>query len=198
MFGEAGQVLSMSYIPLVSPLAPKSCEELDPVPESAELTSKISYETPTPGMSLRAVLAAEKPPPGLKFLQFKRSPNQGGGGATGPNPILGDGSNDGEKPPAPSGPFGFLSRYWYILLPIMLMNIMMSPADPQQQQQQQQHNPAQGQDVGGGGGGASAAQQGSAVPSPRVVEASTRAPSTAAGTAAASSSASRQRRGKRG
>jgi hypothetical protein len=54
MFGEAGQVLSMSYIPLVSPLAPKSCEDLDPVPESAELTSKISYETPTPGPSWRA------------------------------------------------------------------------------------------------------------------------------------------------
>jgi hypothetical protein len=194
MFGEAGQVLSMSYIPLVSPLAPKSCEDLDPVPESAELTSKISYETPTPGMSLRAVLAGEKPPPGLKFLQFKRSPNQEGGGATGPNPILGDGANDGQKPPAPSGPFGFLSRYWYILLPIMLMNIMMSPADPQQQQQQ--HNPANGQD--GGGGGTSAAQQGSAVPSPSAVEAPTRAPSTAAGTAGASSSASRQRRGKRG
>lgn len=193
MFGEAGQVLSMSYIPLVSPLAPKSCDELDPVPGIAELSSKISFETPTPGMSLRAVLAGEKPPPGLKFLQFKRTASQVN--ANGANPILTDGSNDGQQAPPPSGPFGFLSKYWYVLLPIMLLNVMMAPADQQQPQ-------ATPQDQDGGG---AAAQQGSAVPGPRAVEGSpvsTRAPSgsspAAGATPSASGSASRQRRGKRG
>jgi hypothetical protein len=194
MFGEAGQVLSMSYIPLVSPLAPTSCDELDPMPESAEFTSKISYETPSPGMSLRPVLAGEKPPPGLKFLQYKRGPNNQGT-ANGPNPILNDGSKDGQPPPAPSGPFGFLSKYWYVLLPIMILNIMMAPAPTDQQQQQAP--PTHNQD------GTAAQQGGSGVPSPRgAVEGSsapTRALPAAAGTtAAASGNASRQRRGKRG
>jgi hypothetical protein len=169
VFGEAGDVLSIGYAPLVSPLAPKSCDGLDPPLESAEFNSKVSYETSTPGMSLRVVLAGEKPPPGLKYLPYKRSPNQAN--ANGANPLLDDGSNNGQQPP-PSGPFAFLSRYWYIVVPMLLFNLLASPAEQPAAPDGRQGRPA---------GEPAASQSGAAGPS---------APSDA--------DLPRQRRGKRG
>jgi hypothetical protein len=121
VLGEAGQVLSMSYAPLVSPLAPKSCDGLELPSEDTEFTSKISWDTATPGMSLRVVLAGEKPPPGLQFLPYKRSPNQAIANIA--NPLLNEGSNNGQQPP-PSGPLGFLSKYWYLVLAMLVINLL--------------------------------------------------------------------------
>lgn len=131
-------MLSMSYAPLVSPLAPKSCERLEPPSESAEFTSKISWDTATPGMSLRVVLAGEKPPPGLKFLPYKRSSSQASTNSA--NPLLNDGSK-GQQPP-PSGPLGFLSKYWYIVLAMLAINLLGAPADQSEPPQDRRGRPA--------------------------------------------------------
>lgn len=52
---QESQITSLAYLPLVSPLAPKSCAEMDDV-ESPTFTSKVSLTLDTPGMILKAVL----------------------------------------------------------------------------------------------------------------------------------------------
>lgn len=49
------QITSLAYLPLVSPLAPKTCDALAEV-ESPAFTSKLSLSLDTPGMILKAVL----------------------------------------------------------------------------------------------------------------------------------------------
>lgn len=71
------------------------------------------------GMTLRTVLPSfPKPPPGLKFLPKAKLNTETGGGGAG-------GGTGGEQPPI-SGPTDFVKRYWYIILPIMLMNLFAS------------------------------------------------------------------------
>ena len=69
-------ILSMSYAPLVSPLAPKVCDEeslqlMKPIDETngARFESKVSEATTDiPGMVLKQVLPKVKPPPGMTFI----------------------------------------------------------------------------------------------------------------------------------
>ena len=164
-FGRQGRVLSLSYMPLVSPLAPKTCDDQDmlPSPQQFAFQSRISYETAVPGMTLRAVLPTYQPPPGLKYIS---SSGKVAASATTDNPKdssnkksdKGFGQAEGDEKPEEqfdASPFGFLKRYWYIIVPMMLMNMFGGepPADGQQQQQQGQQQPQEG------GGGA---QQGKA------------------------------------
>jgi hypothetical protein len=123
------QITSLSYTPLVSPLAPKSCDDYDDdalFRKEAKLLSKARVELDTPGMPLKAVLPHTKPPPGLAFianpntvkLNAKGSAGGGAGtagGAGGPIP--------GEEAPK-GGMEGFLRKYWYVLLPLFLANFM--------------------------------------------------------------------------
>ena len=173
--GPKASAISLAYIPLVSPLAPKSCDheiwdtklETNNLPEGWD--SRISWETATPGMTVRPVMPNYRPPPGLKWLprlgsngklyQPQGPPQQGGGGGGG-----GDGKTGGDggagpegQPPVDNTPFGFLRRYWYILVPLFLANFMGSP---------EEKPPAAGGAAPGGaasGGGAPAA--GGAAPS---------------------------------
>eukprot|EP00339_Tiarina_fusa_P007165 CAMPEP_0117021304 /NCGR_PEP_ID=MMETSP0472-20121206/16086_1 /TAXON_ID=693140 ORGANISM="Tiarina fusus, Strain LIS" /NCGR_SAMPLE_ID=MMETSP0472 /ASSEMBLY_ACC=CAM_ASM_000603 /LENGTH=84 /DNA_ID=CAMNT_0004726743 /DNA_START=1 /DNA_END=251 /DNA_ORIENTATION=+ len=56
-------VTSFAYNPLISPLAPTSCDEL-PIPEeSPTLISRAQVGLDTPGMVLRTILPNNKPAP---------------------------------------------------------------------------------------------------------------------------------------
>jgi hypothetical protein len=167
-------------MPLVSPLAPKSCQDLPPVVDP-KFDSKVSYEMATSGMTLRTVLQPQKPPPGLVFLP---KPKTARGNGAPPPPLGGGGDGGGEDDQTPpTTPFGFVTRYWYILAPVVLMNFM-----------------------GGNQGAATDEQQGEEGQAPAVSSASAGAyagagagavAATAAATSA-TSSATKSRRGKRG
>jgi len=166
-FGTQGRVVSFSYIPLVSPLAPKSCSDLPPPKSDGDSTlrfkSRISYETAVPGMTLRTVLPTYQPPPGLKFISNK---NTVAGAATkddgkGKAGSFGNPDENGEAKPEEqfdSSPFGFLKRYWYIIVPMMLMNIMGGGGE---------EAPKEGQQGGGEGQAGAAVAPGPAAATPR-------------------------------
>jgi hypothetical protein len=135
----AERITSVSYTPLVSPLAPKTCEELETMilndeTGSIALTSKVQATLDTPGLTLRAVLPHTKPPPGLKFMTHPNAKKGSAAGAADPN----------AEPE--TGPQGFLKKYWYVLLPLFLANFMggTSEEPPQQQQQDGGSAPPQG------------------------------------------------------
>lgn len=123
-------------------------------------------------MTLRTVLPPmTKPPPGLKFFA-KVNPH-------------GPGSPGGAEPEPLTGPGGFFKRYWYIILPIMLMNIF-GQAPPAEEG---------GDQVEGGEG--SVPPQGSAgAGATGVATAGTASPAARMTTTSPSSGA--KRRGKRG
>jgi hypothetical protein len=56
---------------LVSPLAPKSCDEYPSLDENVTMSfqSNTSVKLDTPGMSLKPILTPSKPPPGLTILK---------------------------------------------------------------------------------------------------------------------------------
>lgn len=117
-----GRVLSMSYIPLISPLAPKTCREYKTGTTDEKeysLDSRISWETAIPAMTVGKPPAKDapkiKPPPGLKWLpglNKKDSP-------------FSDEDKQKQQQPEP-GLMGFFRRYWYILVPLMVINLMSS------------------------------------------------------------------------
>jgi hypothetical protein len=110
------QITSLAYTPLVSPLAPLTCDEYSTIPETIELSSKVQVALDTPGLTLRAVLPHTKPPPGLAFLTH---PNAKKGSAAG--------AGDPTVEPEPMG--GFFRRYWYVLLPLFLANFIGPSAE---------------------------------------------------------------------
>jgi hypothetical protein len=144
VLGNTGSIISLSYKPLVSPLAPQ-CHELDTFAQEAtekgrkenDFKTKISLSTATPGIVIPAVLPNSRPPMGYNWI--KRSPpktnvpkegdegtdsSRGGGGGGGPDDAFFDPLKD-EKPQQQS----FLRRYWYIILPIVIMTFM-GPEEP--------------------------------------------------------------------
>jgi hypothetical protein len=143
----------MAYMPLVSPLAPKTCDGLPVVSGEAKFTSRISYETAVPGMTLRTILPSYQPPPGLKMITKSKTVSQtatkespeGKKTPGKPGVLFGaedaDGTQQAEQVPDVS-PFSFLQRYWYIILPLMIMNFM-SPS------QEEPKEGASGQQSGG-------------------------------------------------
>jgi hypothetical protein len=140
-FGQKGHIVSVTYSPLVSPLAPKTCDELSP-PTEIKFNSRVEYEAAVPGMVLKNVLSNYQPPPGLKFLPGK---NKATGGAAGGSETKPEGFEEKKEEEAPTGIMGMMQKYWYIILPLMLMNLIS--AEPPQDQQGQ-----------GGGGGTSTSQ----------------------------------------
>lgn len=183
-------MLSLSYQPLVSPLAPTSCDAMEPLESPPEFQSRISYEISTPGLPLRHVLVGEKPPPGLKFLPYPKRPQQQQAGSPS-NPLLqdgGDGRNQQQQ--QPDSPFGFMRRYWYIILPILLLNIMGGSPAPESPDQEaatpSQQGPSQGAALVAPAGAAAATSP------------STRGPAAAASSPSGTIGTAKQRRGKRG
>lgn len=108
-----GDAVSLSYTPLVSPLAPR-CADLTPLDEAPTFKSTISFETANPGMTIPTLLPQTKPPPGLKF--FARA----------------QGAKDipGLKTEAEQGPTSFLMKYWYIFLPLFIVTMMGGGGEP--------------------------------------------------------------------
>lgn len=172
-FGQQGHVISLSYTPLVSPLAPKSCDELS-APSSAEnpikFNTNVAYEAAVPGMVLKTILPHYQPPPGLKFISDKPkggpgagagSRTGGGGGEGKPDGFGGEGEKQEDYPNTITG---MLQKYWYILLPLLIMNLI-SVEPPQEEGQQQGQGGGGGQagaraPSGGGGGGAASKRRG--------------------------------------
>jgi hypothetical protein len=190
--GKDANVLSLTYMPKISPLAPSTCDEY-PAYSNEEggikvpaLQSDVSWETDIPGMVLQTVLPKYNPPPGLKYI---KSTNNGGSnsmaGSAGtipsgatmttsdkPPPSFtgkGDGGDGDEPPVLDNSLMGLAKRYWYVLLPLILSNLMSA-----------------GQEAPKEGGEAAAGAAGGAVAA------------GAAGAAAAAGGSAQKRRGKRG
>lgn len=141
------RITSFAYTPLVSPLAPKTCDDYDDSGDSKDFSSRVSVLLDTPAMTLKNVLPTSKPPPGIAFVKRPKQPGQGGG----------NGEDEGDdSPPGFPGPFAFLSKYWYIILPMMILQLITVPEEPAEQGQQQDQ---QGANQGGGGTVAPPAQK---------------------------------------
>jgi len=146
--GHTGDILSISYTPLVSPLAP-ACRSLSAL-SSAEnastdlkFTTTVNYETATSGMSVPLVLPQTRPPPGLQF--YPRKDGSGQGGKTGIPGV------DEDKPQNKS----FLMRYWYIILPAAFLVLTggVEEEPPQQGGAQQQSAAGRAAVAGGAAAG---------------------------------------------
>jgi hypothetical protein len=112
------RILSLSYQPLVSPLAPKTCEEIS-IPSTLKFESKLELALDTPSMTLKTVLPTSKPPPGLAFQANRK------GSAGGSSPGAGPGGDaTTPEPDAITGLTNVIKRYWYILLPLFLANFI--------------------------------------------------------------------------
>jgi hypothetical protein len=139
-------ITSLAYIPLVSPLAPKSCDEYEPdqlVPTentAMQWNSKVTATLDTPGMTLRSVLPTMKAPPGLSWTTSNKGGPLGSSGGT-PGGDRG-GRPDGEQP---TDERPFYVKYWYVLLPLVLAQFMPGPEAPKQS------TPVGAEQAGGGG-----------------------------------------------
>lgn len=152
---QTGSLLSLSYTPLVSPLAAQ-CHELQPLSSSTnndreyKFQTLISYSTATPGMALPKILPKMKTPPGLNGIKHKRSNNsnpqqqqQDQGQTNGNIGGIGGGASarfqaeEDEEQKKQEQNQSFLRRYWYIILPITIMTFF-GGEEPQQQRPPQQ------------------------------------------------------------
>lgn len=128
---DQAEILSLSYHPIISPLAPKSCGDYYETPLSGEtmFESKVSFETAVPGMVVgkptKDTKATVKPPPGFKWLPGPKSSGKKAFGSDGSIPV-----DNPDEPKPPQGPFEFMKRYWYVFLPILIMNLMGGEAPP--------------------------------------------------------------------
>ena len=114
------QITSLAYTPLISALAPKTCDDYaELIPETIQWNSKVQATLDTPGMTLRAVLPKIKPPPGYSWLSHPNKNKGSAGGAPGGDPAGGGGGGSEEDPPKP-----FFIKYWYIILPLALANFI--------------------------------------------------------------------------
>lgn len=107
---------------MISALAPPTCEDLQ-LREGANFSTKIDYEVDRPGMQLKTVLPQVRPPPGLNYLPG--SSRAAGGGSQGQNDNNNQQQQQSEQP---TSLFGYLTKYWYIVVPLMLMNLLAEPA----------------------------------------------------------------------
>lgn len=147
---------SFAYTPLVSSLAPKTCDDYvnDDSDSDATTTrsfsSRVSVQLDTPAMVLKSILPQTKPPPGISFVKQPKAPGakgpQGNGGATSSSSGDGenyDGDDEEEAPTAVPSPFSFLKKYWYIIVPMLIMNFLST--------QSSEEPAAEGQPQGQGG-----------------------------------------------
>ncbi|KAL3802977.1 hypothetical protein HJC23_011600 [Cyclotella cryptica] len=165
--GPTGKLMSVSYRPLISPLAAKTCDNLTPLSEKPEVIfgrnkedgeeinlmpfkTSVSFESHKPMMEIPTVLPQSRPPPGLNWYRRNAKNN--------PSPLLG---SDGGPPPfgdeeQPTGIqstflYRMITRYWYIALPLFIMGLFGGVEEPPSDQ------------TGGGGGAGVATAAGGAV-----------------------------------
>ena len=107
-----GKLLSVSYRPLISPLAPKTCQQL-PKPsaifsretneENMPFKTTVSFDSHNPMMAIPTILPNSRPPPGLKW--YRKNAKNGFGSEGGGIPGVPDEQPSGFKS-------SFLYRYW--------------------------------------------------------------------------------------
>ena len=100
-------------------------------------------------MALKNILPQSKPPPGIAFV---KQPGTG----TGKKKGSATGSEDSEEyddsdipPNEIPTPMSFLQKYWYIILPMVLMQFLAVEEEQQPAQQQGQQQQGAGQNSGG-------------------------------------------------
>lgn len=137
MLNNRASVVSMTYIPLVSPLAP-SCSEVE-LKEESEFSSKVVLETGKVGMALPALLPSTKPPLGIKVIKGAKTSQKTNAFTEGQEPV--------------TSPQGFLKRYWYILLPLLIISMTGSgaPEEPPKRGPQGGESAQEGTAVGAAG-----------------------------------------------
>jgi hypothetical protein len=143
-----GSIISMAYIPLVSPLAP-SCDKLERKEARSEFSSKVTLETTKVGMSLPTVLPATKPPQGIKVLKNRAK-----------EPGLKTAFDKEDEPI--TGPTGFIKKYWYIILAVIFMSI--SGGTPEEEAKNGPGAAVQGQAGTGTGSAAASSAPAAAAP----------------------------------
>ncbi|OEU22209.1 hypothetical protein FRACYDRAFT_267187 [Fragilariopsis cylindrus CCMP1102] len=126
-------ITSFAYTPLVSPLAPKSCDNKyetndDDNNKIKTFSSRVNVQLDTAAMALKNVLSQSKPPPGLAFMKQPQQPGEQGSSSNG-----GGGGDEEQDPNAPPNavpsPFAFLQKYWYIILPMIILQFITGPAE---------------------------------------------------------------------
>jgi hypothetical protein len=127
MLSHTGTLISASYRPLVSKLAP-SCTALSPLSESPDVPmsfkTTLSYSLGKLAMTIPLVLPHMRPPPGYNW--FQRSVEGGAGAdislpsAEGKSPFV-DPAEKAENQQHQQK--GFFQRYWYIILPLSMILI---------------------------------------------------------------------------
>lgn len=132
-------ITSFAYTPLINTLAPKSCDyetNDDDKIKNFNFNSRVNVQLDTPAMVLKNVLSLSKPPPGLAFI---KQPQQSGEHGS-------IGSGDVEDPNAPPNPvpspFSFLQKYWYIILPMIILQFIQAPQEEPQQQGGKEGDPS--------------------------------------------------------
>jgi len=169
---EEQMISSLSYIPLVSPLAPKTCEEypsdssLLDVGSTFRWNSKVTATLDIPGMTVRSVLPKMKAPPGLTWTTKSSggaaasrgggtNTNNGGGSGGDPSSTMsggGGGGPEGEEEGTDQRPFYI--KYWYVFVPLLLANLMPAPDNPKQSSSRGPTPPPAGAAAADGGGSA--------------------------------------------
>lgn len=139
-----GKLMSVSYRPIISPLAPKTCHQMKSLSEKPEtifgklggendrntsmpFKTTVSFDSHTPMMIVPAILTQQRPPPGLKWYRRNAKNN--------PSPLMGGAKQEGgggipgvdDEPPS-GWRSSFLYKYWYIVLP-MAMAVLFGGAD---------------------------------------------------------------------
>mmetsp|Transcript_9543 Transcript_9543/g.14042 ORF Transcript_9543/g.14042 Transcript_9543/m.14042 type:complete len:308 (+) Transcript_9543:128-1051(+) len=128
--GHTGSLISVSYKPIVSPLA-RPCSELPPMTSASNtefiFQTTVKYTTATPGMTIPVIMPATRPPNGFGWIKRKSRPEVAGGtgtnaAGTGGDPNSFDPNAEGENEEHHS----FFRRYWYIILPVTVMTFFGS------------------------------------------------------------------------
>ena len=126
-----GKLMSVSYRPLISPLASKTCDNTMPLAEKPDaifgrskdgegmpFKTTVAFETHKPMMEIPTVLPQSRPPPGLNWYR-RNSKN---------NPqLFTESGGPGEEEPAgfkASFMYKMFSKYWYIILPLAVMSAL--------------------------------------------------------------------------
>jgi hypothetical protein len=139
-----GKLLGVSYRPIISPLAPKTCQQIKPLSEKPEaiygrggtetvssmpFKTTVYFESHKPMMEIPAVLSQTyRPPPGLKWYRrnAQNNPSAPGGVKREGGGFAIPGVDD-----KPAG--SFLYKYWYFFVPIAI--VLLTGGGPEEQMQ---------------------------------------------------------------
>lgn len=125
-----GKLMSVSYRPLISPLAAKSCENLMPLADKPDVIfgrnkdeegmpfkTTVTFESHKPMMEIPTILPKSHPPPGLNWYRRNAKNN--------PQMFTEGSGPEGEEPQGFQASFMYktMTKYWYIILPLAIMSL---------------------------------------------------------------------------